>query len=232
MLIVKHIFNLLIAGFLFLSCESTECCLPFSMNETNLFANPSVGKISQYVGISGTNYFDLEDQNSSATGDTLLLEVVALEEERFIIEERFTPNSKTLLRVRENGLLIDTVRQFSMIRRETGNEYSSEGDRNFDSFFFNLYPRTTIALSSDPEGRETCNSQGLKMQPCGRNIKVANWSLDENTIYEELFVLYDEMFLDRGGIAYSWMYNEAEGIPFVFNVNTNTGAWKAWKWIP
>ena len=216
------------------SCEEVDCCAQTSitaMPSSNVFREPSIGKISKYVGISGNSYFDLENQEFTYTGDTLEIQIKESLPNGFLVEERLSPFSETQQRIQSGEILSEFMFEFSLFLRESGLEFLSNNERNFGSRLFSRYVQSGFVLSSLNDGRKACMSKGIKLDPCTRNGKLENWEY-QGVNQEEVFFFYDDSFSNLQRLAYGWIYHPNGGIYLTFSVDPQTQIWTGWLWIP
>ena len=216
-----------------LSCEEINCCDTSNMETQNIFSNPIIGNVSKYVAIDGEAYFDLESNEYTYSGDTIVVEVKEVSSFGIVIEERLTDSSATMKAVGRGEMAVPQAYTFTLSKDELGWSFGSNNSRIFESRLFFFYKSLSFALSTKLDEREICKSNGLKIDPCTMDGKLNQWKFNEFT-FEEIYTRYDDSHYINGNgvLAYGWIFSEEAGIPVTFAVDPATEKWKAWKWIP
>ncbi len=221
------------AGILLLCLFSCKKDPVLIIEETKVnFENPKVGNFSHYVLLQGQNIRDREDQYFEYVFDTLRIEIVAIDESGYLIEESLTEGSASL-----NG------ENYVSFPTKIVSYYLNISDEMIS--IKNLHPRIKSRLFFMPDEIE-----GLQIEKYEElEVEMESWktSLPFQTkfqlAYLENFELFGKMYEHLNVVinnnpmkdqlsGYTHIYSMKDGLVRSSSYSAQTGKGYGWDLLP
>ena len=230
---MRELILMCLTGIFLLSLFSCKKDPVLIIETTNVnFDKPKVGNFSHYVLLQGENIKDRENQNYEYINDTLRIEIMDIDDNRYLIEEKLTPGSASL-----NG------ENYVAFPAETISYYLSITDEMVS--IQNLHPRIKSRLFFMPE-----EIDGLQTETYSElEVKMESWktSLPFNTIFQlgylEDFELLGKMYdhlnvvinnspMKENRSGYTHVYSMKDGLVRSSNYSSQTSKGFGWDLLP
>ena len=197
------------------------------------FDNLAVGQKSNYVFLSGQNYFDINGfDDFQYLQDTLVLEIIGQNQDQFMVKESISPGS-AVLNGTENKWIAEPDEDYLYFIEVVGNQFKVtpiSGTLVQSRIFIG-----NIELDLEKFTAEEVEIKGWKtsLNECGCEKKVftQDYKLFDQQ-YDHLNIYLNNTALAVDGEGFTYVYNQSDGIVRQSIYSPWTGSGAGWDLVP
>lgn len=195
-----------------------------------IFKSLSVGQKSRFVFFTGENYFDTSGLNFQFHPDTLVLEIVEKEGDKFRVRECITPGSQP-----HADLIFPDSVLFYQLGVENNFLRPRRTPDNTGIVFSRLFFTREIPLPLDEITSQSMQLKGWKTAPANNGLYQEGFceNCEHNGVtYPWLNFVVDNTDMAVDGWGFTWVYATNGGLVRCFYVNPWTGEGSGWELLP